>query len=1116
MGREKSCQDVDRPPPRDLWAIFGDIRGHSRIEDAIMGGAADIVRLQKSDILLVHDAVRGSTPLPTAFRNRSSLPFAGVASCIDDVQELAYRANASLGRCNDALFNASRLLSDKEILYRLLEAQGIFIPARVIARNVSDLQQVLASLDGPLDAYIIKPLVGTESRCVLRPRAGATPATVLAELRQLGDLAEKESIMVMPHVSAGGISREYCLDGVVSGRAVEFCAVHEKTRMFEGYPIHDRAMVTPPRQPLDSAMLDDLLRRFAGAFPLDGFVFHLEARVDRFDRLVPIDLSLRPGGGLIFRSIVESYGIDLRLAHMYCSLGLDGELRRIARQAASTGKITAIAAVFSNGQSQERIRTQMTQVMADSDSGLVTYDLSNVSILDSSSQAIKPDVALCVAATRSSQDALARMEGLARRLSLSLQSELEARATSPPPRGREYGEVRPVPEEGAGNAVEDGNWTVHGHFSEQARCCPDAVALVDRGARLTYRELDERSTLLARHLATRGARLESRIGIHLDRSIDSIVAILAALKAGGCYVPLDTGFPMPRLRHMIEDAGVEILISTSAREASFDGFEASVWIDRIDWEAASSGPDELPGARMAPDNLAYVVYTSGSLGQPKGVAVTHASVTNLVLGQSYIDFADLRCMLQAAPLSFDAATFELWGALLHGRRCALHDERVPSAEGLRRTIESEEVDTAWFTSSLFNMLVDDCPEVLGRLKRVVAGGEALSPNHVRRFRQLYPDTILINGYGPTETTTFACSHDCGDSRDELERVPIGRPLRNTEILILDSDMNPVPPGQPGELFIGGAGLARGYVNRPDLTADRFVPHPSTAGARLYRTGDRVRMRADDRIEFLGRLDRQVKIRGFRIELDEVEHAILRIPGVSGAVASLSENGQGSVLTARVEPAPGAWQPITRDGIRAALAELVPDFLIPNRIEIVDGLRKTGSGKLERSAAAAAPTPAQAEDTRATDDDLDAVERRLMAIWEEVLAASDLGPEDDFFERGGHSLSATRVVARIRDRFGVDIGLRLLFERSRLRDLALGIQALLTERSTPKRDLEEKGEASSTLPAGAAALAIGQARRSRKKMLLASRLAQLSDSEVSRLLQEKRRAPEGAAEGQQHE
>ena len=432
-------------------------------------------------------------------------------------------------------------------------------------------------------------------------------------------------------------------------------------------------------------------------------------------------------------------------------------------------------------------------------------------------------------------------------------------------------------------------------FEAQAARTPHAPAAVCGAETVTYASLNERADRLARHLRLRGVKPDTLVGIITERSIEMIVGVLGILKAGGAYVPLDPGYPQDRLRFMIRDAGVSIVLCHDRmREKIAEDLHAELETVSLDGRlgdatAAAVGPQPVIG----PDHLAYVIYTSGSTGVPKGVAVRQQNVARLVFGVDYATFGPDERVLQLAPVSFDASTFELWAALLHGGCCVLYGPGIPTAEGLGEVIAAQGVTSLWLTASLFNAIVDEAPEVLRPARQILTGGEALSVGHIRRAQAALPGTHLINGYGPTETTTFACCYRIPAPLGEVASVPIGGPIGNTQLYVLDAGGRLVPPGVAGELFIGGDGLARGYWRRPALTADRFVPNPfGEPGSRLYRTGDRVRWQSDGQLEFLGRLDDQVKIRGFRIEPGEVAAALKGHPALQDAAVIVREDVPG--------------------------------------------------------------------------------------------------------------------------------------------------------------------------------------------------------------------------------
>lgn len=1054
-----------RRQPRDLWALFGDIRGYDCIDDAILSGTADIVRLSAEDISNVHRALDAGQ-LPPGICTKSTLSLTGMASCIDDVQELAWRANGLLGQPNNRLFAAQRLVSDKEMLYRLLDAQGVGLPERILAPNFDALERVLTSLDAPLDTVILKPLVGTESRGIFRPAPNASPSEVTSALRALDDVSADERVLVMPYIDALVGPREFCLDGIVSSCSVVFCALHEKVRIHERYPIHDRAMVTPPNSLPDQAVLEALLAQFGRAFPLDSFVFHLEVRVDKNGMLIPIDLSFRPGGGLIFRSVLEVYGIDLRLAHMYASLSLDDELARIASRGSRRGRSAAIAAVFSQRQAKEPLNAKLSAQIAKGPqaANLVTYDLSNISILSSASQMLKPDVGLCVVTDQASETSLAKLDDVARSCGLALCSEQETEPPAPLRRSAQQA-------------------SVHQMFSSHAARTPEAIALAHGDRQMSFQALDAQSSAFASILRAEGVQLETPVGILLDRSCEAVIAMLAILKAGACYVPLDPMLPAARLSQMVADIGIRHIVMQGVGAVEwFDG----ALIDHNHFYSEAADTDQDVEALVDCKNLAYILFTSGSTGRPKAVAITHAAIVNLVNNQSYVDFDGATAILQSAPLSFDASTFEIWGALLNGKCCVLYDGDVPDAVGVQEAILRYRIDIGWFTASHFNMLVDEDVRALGSLRCVVAGGEALSPQHVNRFLNACPQTQLVNGYGPTETTTFACTHGCSATFGDMAAIPIGLPIANVEIEILDEQMRPTPAGAAGELYIGGTGIARGYVNLPALTAEHFVPHPRKAGARLYRTGDRVRRRVDGALEFLGRLDRQVKLRGYRVELDEIEHALTSLPNVQAATVALGYRGDNAELIASVEmvkglsPTPGIAE------IRAGLSDRLPRYMVPTQIDIHDRLALTTNGKRDRSQ----PAPRQivSNSTSLACESACELTQSLAKIWCDVLDIETVTVTDDFFNRGGHSLSATRVVARIRERLGVKVGLKVLFENRSLEEFADAIRRQLAELSD-----ELPPYATDNIEQNAGSYDDNRRRQVEK------RLSALSDAQVSLLL-----------------
>jgi amino acid adenylation domain-containing protein len=574
---------------------------------------------------------------------------------------------------------------------------------------------------------------------------------------------------------------------------------------------------------------------------------------------------------------------------------------------------------------------------------------------------------------------------------------------------------------------------VHELFEAQARRRPDAIALERGGRTLCYGELEARANRLAHALRGRGVRAGEAVGVCLQRSFDLVAALLAALKVGGAYVPLDPDYPQERLGQMLADAGVRLVVASAATASALPR-EVEPFVLEAEAGHLSGQPTHAPAAPGAATSLAYVLYTSGSTGRPKGVAVPHRAVVRLVQGTTYVPFGPEQVFLQASPASFDAATFELWGALLHGARLVLAPAHALSMAEWAGLLERHGVTATFMTAALFEQLVDEHGDVLARVPHLVAGGDTLPAERVRAL--LERGGRVTNGYGPTENTTFTTCATLAAADASSGRVPIGRPIANTTAYVLDDAMGPVPVGVVGELYAGGDGLAWGYLGRPALTAERFVPDPfsSEPGARLYRTGDRARWLPDGQLDFMGRLDSQVKLRGFRIEPGEVEAALLREPGVRQAAVAVREDRPGDErLVAYVVPAASS---LDAAALRTALERSLPPYLVPSAIVSLERLPLTAHGKLDRKAL---PAPDGASLARASYvEPRTATERALAAAFGELLGASRVGADAHFFELGGHSLLATQLISRVRSALGVELPLRALFETPTLGALAARI------------------------------------------------------------------------------
>jgi amino acid adenylation domain-containing protein len=577
--------------------------------------------------------------------------------------------------------------------------------------------------------------------------------------------------------------------------------------------------------------------------------------------------------------------------------------------------------------------------------------------------------------------------------------------------------------------------TVHGLFEEQARRFPERVALLGE-EELTYAALDQRAERIAARLRGLGVGPDVRVGLCAERSTGLIAAILGILKAGGAYLPLDPELPAERLAGMVADAEVRVLVVQEELDASLPELPAV----RLPLRGALSREAPLaPPSAVDPDNLACVMFTSGSTGRPKGVAVTHGNVVRLVRDTNYARLDAGGVFLQLAPVAFDASTFEIWGPLLNGGRLALFPPGPPDLRRLGETIERHGVTTLWLTAGLFHQMVESHLEHLRPVRRLLAGGDVLSPAHVRRAVAGLPGTEIINGYGPTETTTFATFHPV-HAGDPGGPVPIGRALANARVYVLDAASGLAPMGAVGQLYIGGDGLARGYLGRPDLTAERFVPDVVSGepGARLYATGDLARWRPDGVLDLLGRVDQQVKLRGFRIEPGEIESVLASHPEVASAVVVAREDVPGDKrLVAYVVPVSTDAPEIP--GLTAFLERRLPAYMVPAAFVFLPELPLNANGKVDRRALPAPGLTAAGADFVPPETLL---EREVAAVWQRVLGVERVGLRDNFWELGGHSLLATRVLARIEAAFGVEMPLQLLFTAPTLG----GFAALLAERT----------------------------------------------------------------------
>ncbi|MCP5425319.1 MAG: amino acid adenylation domain-containing protein [Gammaproteobacteria bacterium] len=587
--------------------------------------------------------------------------------------------------------------------------------------------------------------------------------------------------------------------------------------------------------------------------------------------------------------------------------------------------------------------------------------------------------------------------------------------------------MRVVHELNAGATARPPAGCIHELFAEQAARRPEAVAVVYGDQALSYGELNARANRLAHCLRERGVGAEAPVGVCLERSLNLVVGLLGILKAGGAYVALDPAWPSGRQNQLLAASGAPWALCDSARQPALSAGPSQAL--NLDTLALAGYAAENPQAFGKANQLAYLSFTSGSTGQPKGVAIPHRAVARLVRETDYMRFGPEQRFLHLAPLAFDASTWEIWGSLLNGARLIIAPPPPLSLGELGALLRRQEITALWLTAGLFHLMVEEHLADLAGLQYLLAGGDVLNVGAVRAVLQAHPDCTLINGYGPTENTTFSCCHALRADQPPTDTVPIGKPIAHSRAYVLDRRQRPAPIGVPGELYLGGAGLARGYLGQPALTAERFVPDPISGipGARLYRSGDRVRWRPDGRLEFLGRYDYQVKIRGYRIEPGEIEARLLQHVR-EALVVVRGENAERHLVAYVIPRQPSLSIP----DLRAALQGQLPEYLIPQAFVVLDAWPLNANGKIDRRALPE-PDPAGSEDDAPPTT---ATEQALAEIWAEVLQIGRaIARHDHFFELGGHSLSATQVASRLRARFQVEIPLKTLFETPMLARLA---------------------------------------------------------------------------------
>jgi amino acid adenylation domain-containing protein len=568
--------------------------------------------------------------------------------------------------------------------------------------------------------------------------------------------------------------------------------------------------------------------------------------------------------------------------------------------------------------------------------------------------------------------------------------------------------------------------TIVSCFAAQVAQRPDQIAVLANDSTWTFAQLDSAAKNASHHLTARGIGPGDRVALLMPHSAPTLALMLGILRAGAAFVPLDPGYPATQLAAIVADCRPACIIADHARLPPHRPWT----VPEIDPTTFLVPAPEAPASTVEPNDPAYVMYTSGSTGQPKGVVIPHRAVIRLVIDPNYVSFIPNDVVLHLAPLAFDASTFEIWGALLNGARLAIVGIQNPTLNDIGAAISRFGVSIAWFTAGLFHLMVDHQLHTLRPLRQLLAGGDVLSPAHAARLLRAWPHCTVINGYGPTENTTFTCCHAITLADTETPSIPIGHPISGTTVHILDQDHQPVPDGAVGQLCTGGLGLALEYLNRPDLTAERFVPDPFCPGETIYLTGDLAQRRADGAIMFLGRMDQQVKINGRRVELDEIAHILREQPGVQDAVVITRDDTPGQKRIV-------AYVVGSTEGLTQRLRALLPDWSIPSAIVSFPELPLTRNGKIDRTRL---PPP----DRPPSLAPRNALEQSLAAVLARVLGLASIGRNDNFFDLGATSLQLMDAHAEMTRTIVPNLSLLQLFAAPTIAQLA----ASLTQIPTP--------------------------------------------------------------------
>ncbi|PWT77348.1 MAG: non-ribosomal peptide synthetase [Bacteroidetes bacterium] len=572
-------------------------------------------------------------------------------------------------------------------------------------------------------------------------------------------------------------------------------------------------------------------------------------------------------------------------------------------------------------------------------------------------------------------------------------------------------------------------------FISQARKSPNEIAIVFEDQKITYRDLDEKSNQLAHFLIGKGVVTETLVPICMERSIELLIGILGILKAGGAYVPLDPEYPADRIDFMLKDTSSKLIVTNKSCRQKMGSKKSQELILLDDqWEKIGQEQVYPTGSNIDPSNLAYIIYTSGSTGRPKGTMIEHRNVVSLVKGVDYVNFSSDEVLISTGSPSFDATTYDYWGMLLNGGLLVICSEQtLLNGRLLKKEIDNRNVSQLFFTTGLFNQWVDLEINIFENLETVLTGGEKISERHISKLRKTFPSLNIVHVYGPTENTTFSLSYKI-NSQEISSAIPIGHALNNRTAYVLNQDQQICPVGVVGELYVGGAGVARGYLNLPEISAEKFLPDPFSRDplAKMYRTGDLARAMSDGNIEFIGRVDDQVKIRGFRVELGEIENVLQQCAGVAHAVVIAREDKEGGKrLIAYIVPE-GEFN---KESIANFLQSKLPAYMIPRVLMELNRIPLTANGKVDKKAL---PDPDLIPDTGKKKNRAPLTEGQALvaSVWAEALGLEQVSIDDDFFELGGHSLIAIKVMKKLEEKTGQRLPITALFEAPTVEKLSL--------------------------------------------------------------------------------